>query len=57
MTRMVQLSSGSQARRAGPYDRDFLAAAGGGRIGNDPALIESLIDDRTFDIFDSDRSR
>ena len=55
MTRMVQLSSGSQARRAGAYDRDFLAAAGGGRIGNDPALIKSLINNCTFDIFNSDR--
>ena len=54
MAGFVELSGGAQAGGAGADDGDFLAGAGGWRLGFDPAFEEGLVDDVLLDELDGD---
>ena len=55
MSDAVQLSRSSQTSRATSDNGDSLARSFGRRIRLDPALVESVVDDRAFDVLDRDR--
>src|SRR5208282_5170994 len=48
----VELGSGSEAGRTGADHRHLLTGALGGRLGDDPALLETLVDDGALDALD-----
>src|SRR5438876_2148872 len=51
----VELRCGGKPGRSGADYRHLLSGSFGGRLGDDPTFLESLIDDRTFDALDRDR--
>ena len=52
---LVELRGGGEAGGAGADDRDLLAGATCGGSRHDPAFLEALVDDRSFDVLDRDR--
>src|ERR1043166_8847437 len=55
MARAVELRGGREPRGTGADDRDFLSRPRRGRLGDDPAHLEALVDDRLLDVLDRDR--
>ncbi len=55
VTHLVELGCGRQAGGSGTDDCDFFPRAFGGRLGLDPALVESTIDNGVFNVLDGDR--
>ena len=55
MPGLVQLIRRSHARRARADDGHLLAGAAAGGLGNDPALLEGLVDDGALDVLDRHR--
>src|SRR5262249_10535858 len=50
----IELRGTGQSRGAGADHGDLLASPLGGRLGNNPALLEGLIDDGTLNALDRD---
>ncbi len=55
MTGSGKLLRRGHTRRSGADDRDAFAGADGGRFGQDPTLLEGVIDDALLDVLDGDR--
>src|SRR5690606_37581318 len=51
----VELRGGGETGGAGADDGDLLAGADGGRLGDDPALLPTLVDDGGLNVLDGDR--
>src|SRR5204863_8258406 len=54
MSGMVELSRGAKTGGSGPDDGNLFSSARFGRLGNDPALLPSFVNDGTLDVFDGD---
>ena len=55
VTGAVDLLSGCQSSRAGPYHRHPLAGANSGRLGPDPSLLIAPVGNFLFNVLDGDR--